>query len=380
MSRNSQVGQILICLLAVVLMSLDVKADLVDRRAGGTPIEGDIRQITQSGVQIRDKNGVTHTIPWDRIRDVQMTYRDPRLEEFLPMAEALWRARTRLERGDRTLSEPIFSRFFTQTRGEDHETALMVAEGLMRVRLARGANAAAVLPMLEVIRLRRAGIRSDSFSMLPNMFDEVVSGESLCVQLPPLFARTESLQSLVKAIDSYDALGDTYVEHLAKSYRRAAEAALYGGQTTEDRTKGHGHFIDDVIDTHWKVAAQAPSRSFRSQADLDGQLDELPQWAKIWALYALGVQKTDSSDLNRRDRGLVQLASVAANRADQFPYITGLALDRLATELEQDGQSTSSLSLRRELQVQLPRHPIQQQIPPLQRTVADREKPQEDTQ
>lgn len=310
-----------------------------------------------------------------------MVYRDPQLDDYLPMAEELWRARTRLERGDRALAEPIFSRMFTQTNGQSHETALMVAEGLMRVRLARGANAAAVIPMLEVIRMRRMGVKSDSFTMLQSLIEEVEPGEMVCVQLPPLFVRTNDLRLLVKELESYDAQEDAYVRHLAQGYKRAAENTLHAtADTKSDLDGARDTFVDNVINTRWSVYEPSKGRPARSQRNVGTEIDALPEWAQLWSLYASGSQKMESPDLNVRDRGIVQLASVASFSSDRFPYITGLALGDLAVELEKEGQLESALSLRRELQVKMPRHPIEQQIPPLPREAAESEKTQEETQ
>ncbi len=381
MSRIPVMNLFLGCLVLLAWAPKILLGDLVERRAGGTAIEGDIRQIDQSGVQIRDANAVLHIVPWDRIRDVKMMYPDPRLNELLPIADELWRARTRLERGDRALAEPIFARMFAKTIGNNHETALMVAEGLLRVRLARGAHAAAVIPMLEVIRLQRAGIATDSFSTLPELFEEVNQGELLCVQLAPFFVRNNDLERLVKALDSYESLGDDYVERLAQIYKLAAEATLYNdGSTLESAQSRSQNFIEEAINIRWQTDAGGSKRSLRAVDELEERVDDLPSWARMWLLYALGMQKTQWSDLGGRDRGLVQLATVASVQSDQFAYLAGMALQSLADVLEEDGQLTAAASLRRELESQMPRHPIQQEIPPLQRAVIESEEPQEEPQ
>jgi hypothetical protein len=90
--------------------------DVVIRRDGLEPLRGRIIVIDDAGVTIRaDDLSPSRLVPWDRVRDVQSSSSHPRLDERLAMADELWRARSRLERGDAALAEPLFERLFDQT-------------------------------------------------------------------------------------------------------------------------------------------------------------------------------------------------------------------------------------------------------------------------
>src|SRR6185436_14279511 len=69
--------------------------------------------------------------------------------EFEALSTKAWRARTRAERGDWAAAEPLFEELFPLIEGKDGPTAAMVAEGLVRCRLRRGAQGAALWPWLE---------------------------------------------------------------------------------------------------------------------------------------------------------------------------------------------------------------------------------------
>ena len=161
MMRRVTVAAVLFLLLA-----RPGAGDMVERRGSEPALEGEITIINEAGVTIRSSLGAVHVVPWDRVRRVEGKVEDPTLDEKMAIAVDLWRSRSRVERGDTTLAEPLLERLFERYRGQTHETALVVAEGLLRCRLARADHALAVVPALEVARLRRAQITTDTYSVL----------------------------------------------------------------------------------------------------------------------------------------------------------------------------------------------------------------------
>src|ERR1043166_7389559 len=93
-------------------------------------------------------------ISWDRIRSVagggaQAEQAAP----YLTAAEQAWRARTRPERADLLAAEPLFETLYNQKyRNLSGPTAAVIAEGLLRCRLHRGAHVKAVGPWLTLVR------------------------------------------------------------------------------------------------------------------------------------------------------------------------------------------------------------------------------------
>src|SRR5690606_25081264 len=81
----------------------------------------------------------------------------PRADEaapFMDLAEQVWRARRRLERGDAVSAEPLLEDLFAQTRSWRGPTRAVIAEGLMRCRLRRGAQVGAIEPWLALLDAR----------------------------------------------------------------------------------------------------------------------------------------------------------------------------------------------------------------------------------
>src|ERR1043165_1581706 len=173
-------------------------ADVVHQRGGAASLEGRIVTIDDAGVTIQRDFPQPDFIRWDLVRDVVMEHRDPALEKYREDAANLWRARTRLERHDEAMAEPLFEQLFGKYRARTHETALLVAEGLLRCRLARGANESAVIPALETARLRRAlPNASKVFSTLPAVLEPRTS---LCPWLPPAWVVSPVLTKMEREL------------------------------------------------------------------------------------------------------------------------------------------------------------------------------------
>ena len=208
-----------IALLAILcLATLAFGEDVVERRGAEPALEGVVVGLTDAAITIRTESGGEHIVPWDHVRDVRMDPPEPTLAARLERAEDLWRARSRLQRGDARLAEDLFVRLFEHYRGQTHETARVVAEGLLRCRIAHGANTAATIPALEVARLHAAGIEIDTYSMLPDVFDERTL---LCPHVPPAWVRDRALTRLDRELAAYEC-DEPVVNELARLYRIAA--------------------------------------------------------------------------------------------------------------------------------------------------------------
>jgi hypothetical protein len=196
-------------------------AETVERRGSEQPLSGQITVIDDSGVTVRSESGVSTTVSWDRVRSVTTDRTNAGLDPYLARATELWRARSRLERNDAALAEPIFETQFKYYRGKTSETALVVAEGLLRCKLARQAQEAAVIPAIETARLRRARLTTNSYQHLPAVLDEHTM---LCPSLPPAWAPGAALSRLESELANYDSRLDPIASAVAALYRQAARA------------------------------------------------------------------------------------------------------------------------------------------------------------
>lgn len=337
--------------------------DVVVRRGALEPIRGTIILVNDAGVTIRssDSIGASHLVTWDRVRDVRMRTPDPALDERLVMAEDIWRARSRLERGDAALAEPIFERLFNEHLGRTDETALIVAEGLLRCRLYRLANDLAVIPALEVIRLRRADVRTDRYRMMQPVYDEMFE---LCPLLPPVWLDSSRLVRLESDLERYEAHGDEVVAAFASLYQHAlrvmhdvdGEPGRIVDEIRPARQHAGVRLMRDLI-TLIDPAADGTDRRRAAESRLMRQVDEEQPWIEAWLHYFEGLALIDAEGAGRNERGIASLAHLPARFAQSQTYLAGLAMHRMIMHLEANGRADAAASMREELARRFPQHP-----------------------
>ncbi|MFZ9880436.1 MAG: hypothetical protein ACO3QC_03435 [Phycisphaerales bacterium] len=140
----------------------DVRVDL---RANAGEIVGaaataDLRGIELRGVRGDAGGAAERVVPWDMVRAVDGSVASAAgadLPTMLEVATELWRARTRVERGDMELARPLFRAQWPRFARAEGPTAALVAEGALRCAVAAGELDAALEPWLECLRHRAAG-------------------------------------------------------------------------------------------------------------------------------------------------------------------------------------------------------------------------------
>jgi hypothetical protein len=327
--------------------------DLIERRGSEPAIRGEVVEVDDSGVTLRSPLGARHVIPWDRIRLVEAPKFAPAVEQRRQIAADLWRARSRIERHDTALAEPLLERLFERYRGQSHQTALVVAEGLLRCRLARGEHALSVVPALEAARIRRAGVTTDSYSMLARVLDEATSLSPL---VPPVFGESPHLPRLLHELETYNAQGDAVLTALAMQYRRgvAVAAGVKMGSDPFFTPPDHPGVELMMALLDCRNANQASRRAAIER--LSRQLDKLPTWAEPWARFHIGLGMLDEPQREQRQQGLVSLLHLPARFASTQPYLAALALAEAAAALERDGDADAAATLRAQLAQAHPDH------------------------
>lgn len=142
---------------AVALLATAAVAQ-VELRRGEPPPAGQVASVNELGVTIRQEQDsappVLTIISWDHVRAVAGEHAQE-AASLADTADRIWRARTRIERGDWRLGEPLFERLFAEYGTLNGPTSAVIAEGLLRCRLRRGAQAAAVGPWISLVRILR---------------------------------------------------------------------------------------------------------------------------------------------------------------------------------------------------------------------------------
>lgn len=369
--------------IVLAILPSPARGDLILLRGAAPAIQGEITRVDDAGITVRRQSRDSRLIPWDRVRRVAGDPPGPweaAVGPWMSVAVELWRARSRVERNDTSLAEPLLERLFERYRGRSHETALVVAEGLLRCRLARFDHALAVIPALEVARLRRAGVRTDSYSMLPAVMD---AERALCTALAPAWLATGLLASLEHDLAGYDGKGDEVVAALANLYRRAVRQTLGSAATgaSEPAPDPGDHpgvaLVKLLVDC---TAGEADRRRTAREA-LKRLVPGLPEWAEAWARFHIGLSLVGEPGIGRRQRGMVSLIHLPARFARTLPYLAGLALGHAADALAEAGQFDAAATLRIQLQKDFPDHPIHAAGPVsqrLDRVMPKHIKPEED--
>ncbi|MCP3905435.1 MAG: hypothetical protein GY715_17560 [Planctomycetes bacterium] len=331
-------------------------AGTVERRGALEPLHGKV-SVSDDGVMV-DRSFV----PWDRVRRVETDGPEPALDRRLATAADLWRARSRVERGDFRLAEPLLERLFESTRGQSGVTRLVVAEGLLRCRLDRGANAAAVIPALETARLRRAGVRTVSYEGLRPVIDEATA---LCPQLAPAWIQSRALVKLERDLDGFDAAGDVILRRISECYHDAARHQLGQPPATREAPEATDHpglaLLRNVLD----ASAASSERREAVRKRLRRAIADDGGWREGWCRFALGVSLLHETGTGRRHRGLVELSHLPARFAGQLPYLAGLAVAWVEAVSRADGDTLTVAAMQQELARRFPNHPVRTATAPI---------------
>ncbi len=304
---------------------------------GGTVIEASDVSFTDQAVTI-EANSRRISLAWPEIADVSGPARGA-MPDRLGLAERAWRGLSRLERGDRVAAEPALEDAFNEAGRGVGATSKVIAEGLLACRLARGAQALAVEPLVYVILNRTRGDQTDGFD--PDY--------GLPTTLPPIWGARSGLSSMVQALGSIDF--DAYerserARQIATIYLASAlheisgQAELPAFTPTDDGVR----FLQEM--TLARIGNESEREAMR--AALESRLtDEAPEWIRAWARAGIGMSLLMEQDTRSGRLGIVQLLHVPALYGQSQPYLAGVCLSRAAVRLEEMGRRDEALLLAR---------------------------------
>lgn len=359
MSLAPSPAALLVAVLAAAFVS-ELGAQTVQRRDGAEPLVAVRVDLRPEGVFCERETGATQLVPWDRVRSIEGSD-DPALLEAWsrkrPVAEDLWRARARIQRGDARLAEPLLERHFDDVVADpgDTELKLIVAEGLLRVRLARGAIEAAIPAALETIRLRRAGVVTDRYESLPPVLDE---SRWLVPALPPMSTGVEATAALPERLRRWQDAEDAHVRALARGY-----LARDGAPSVEATAAGPGLLLmgaaldSRASDPALRAAARERLRALAEEASA-------PRWVDAWSRWFTGCSLLFEPEPDL-DLALIQLLHLPARHQDRAPALASRAVALAADVLERAGRTDEAATLRRELLVSQAGVPPARPIDPL---------------
>lgn len=315
----------------------------VELRGQREPLDGAILSIGVDGVDV-EGHGL---IGWDRVRDIDGEREDAFERDFRGYADMAWRARIRLSRGDAIGAEPLFEELFQTFAWRKGPTAAVVSEGLLRTRLRRSAQAAAIAPWLSLLH---AG-PSDAWGT-----GLVDPGTRLIASLPPIWLPGPAIEELRIGIPAADDSIDSDVREIAHWYELAA--SFESGRPTEipDAVSSDRgvRLLADIVQA--RAGDQTTRKRARDALIVRAEATR-GTWVEAWCRAAIGRSLLREADEEQIRLGVVSLLTVPAMFEQDMPHLSGLCLAEAAASLDLDlGMHDNALRVARECATKFPGH------------------------
>lgn len=351
--------------LVSCLLLVGIGSDVVMLRDGLEDRSGSVLASDEGSLRLQEADDKLVQIPWDQVRGIGLGSGAPlgdQLNDRLKRAEKIWRARSRLQRGDHALAEPLFAELFEARPSRSSETDLVIAEGLLRCRLERGAVEDALLPALEVSRLDRLGVKTDRYSALVPVHD---SDQPLCHFIPPVWVDDSKVPRLVRSLEAWDSGGDATLSEIADQYAFLLQkpAGLISNIQKVDGVPAPIISVDSEFGSEllrWSILSRDEKSDVRRRTRqmMQGRLGRGADWQDAWLHFLLGLSLLEEDGDGLRRQGLVQLAWLPARYGDVQPYLSGIAMAIMADELARQGDVDSARLLHAELKARFSHHPV----------------------
>jgi len=346
---------------------------------GAEPPAGAVAEVGEQGVRIVGSDGASVTLDWSVVREVAGRQAAP-FEALRETAERVWRAQSRLARGDHVNAEPLFEALFERYHASSGPTSSVVARGLLACRLRSGAGARAIAPWIGVLRAEGfspegAGGRTPA--------DLVDPQTGLAPDLPPIWLATDEaawlgrtgvrpdpaetvepgmLRSRLRALEGLYTLAARFEARPgeADAVRRDLDELVSGLDPRTLREPGVQLVFEIVVS---RVGAPEARASARASLQSRVGADAAPGWREAWIRVAIGRSLLAEDDAETRRRGIVQLLHVPARLADAPPSLAAIALAEAAVGCKRLGDTDAAEVLRRELLDRYPALPQTDWVP-----------------
>jgi hypothetical protein len=343
------------------------------------PIHGLVSEVSPAGVLVRvpplgsddpaQPGARLVLIALDRVQAVSGPG-EPLFRAYAPTAIGLWRARTRMERGDLALAEEALAEVLDPTAEPQGPTGMVTAELVLRARLTRGWTGGAIWPWLRWVHARRQRLEvpgQPQWVGQATPATPVIDAESgLCPSLPPVFSALVNRGALEALVESPEASGvpesDPVVRELKELYLFAARWELAqddpsrSGALPASRSADTGvNFVREIVlartgapDQRAQARARLSERlanelADRSPADRDPRIAPDPaRWVELWCRLGIGRSLLREEDAALRRRGVMELVAVAARAGDSAPAFSLTALAEASEELRAQGEGAAA--------------------------------------
>lgn len=341
-------------------------------REGRGTLSGVLVGVDRGGVSLRlaradgaaDEVSSLRVVGWDRLLRIDGAACEPPIPG---LSDAVWRARTRIERGDTRGAEGLLTDLAAIMEGQRGPTAAAVFEGLLRCRAARAARSGAISAWLSwvVVMERSGGVRPDAagIAVPTDWVGGSIAGipmidmrTGLAPQLPPMWVNEPALVAAASVGEwRRAALADdaaTAAAELARWYQVAARFEERGDTDVSEWPREVGT-IEGTRIVRWIVQSRVGDQSRRAaaRAQLQGLigLETTEPWLEAWCRAAIGRSLIRESDLGERIRGVIEMLHVPARLASAVPGLAAVCLAEAAVVMHDMGDGTAAARLKQEL-------------------------------
>lgn len=373
MQRMPVASGFAICYLPFVISALGQ----VELRGGEPAPTGDITSVSAAGVTVGGS-----LVGWDRVKAVRGA-KAKDADPWMAMADAAWRARTRLERGDLIAAEPLFEVLFEKSRGEPGPTAGVIAEGLLRCRVRRGAHVGAIDPWLATLESAGDGsvtVLHGAWASEAGLAPVVDAATGLAPSLPPIWLPWPSIEAYARGKPW---LGSETAGTPKQLVQRVAElATLYhlasefeGGRPVQwadvPSNDAAVQLVAQIVEARVGNAEQraaarkALGERLRAGAQARGRAEDgstvgaVPTWMEAWIHAAIGRSLVREDAPDQQVAGVLELLLLPARYEEAHPYLSGLALAESSVVMRKLGDTQGADVLAREFAERYPTHPAQ---------------------
>jgi hypothetical protein len=339
--------------------------------AGAAAEPGVFVSADEGGVTTTNGDGKARVISWDKVRSLG----DAPSVQTPTWAEALWRARARIEREDYSGAEPLLESIaagMESTGGlASGASGAVLYEGVLRCRLHRGVHTAAVGPYFAWRRATGLAISADARAAWIGgsiRGAQVIDGRTgLCTELPPIWLNEPALTRAAIAKEDWDRLAPagSVADPLIAWYRASMlyESAASEEEANEARALAVKTVSTSVTDAERLVQSIVLSRLGDDKARADARAalenrlsgEEVEGWLEAWCRAAIGRSLVHETDAELRRRGVLQLLHVPARLGRTAPGLAAICLAEAANALNEMGDAAGAWALKSELVTRYPR-------------------------
>lgn len=321
---------ILILLIPTTFLSLDI-VHLRDSSA----ITCSVVSWSKDGLRItKGAEEKQIILPWHTVRLIESEEVGASFDAYLARGELLWRAKSRLLRGDIKLASPLFEEACIQLKHAEGADAFLAAEGLLRCQVAFGNVDQSLLPWLLTVKHYENNESSPFPTLAPILDKETL----LCPYLPPVWTTQFIKNTLSTFRGNQPKLNEI-------------TAVLLKGSTAKEQSFQGAQFLQTIY-----ILMDPEHSKYRETLKEFDESKVLATWKVAWTTYATAVGLLKQEE--EQDAAMLKFAQVASAYGTKNPWIAGAAMAKLADQLDEQGLTKASANVRAEMKRVFPNHPL----------------------